>query len=78
VTPHFCRGAVVIDVSFSITAPCDRESPAFSMTASPVPIMNPLDGWSLTNAAGDEIDGSYQDAGTQYQSRWNFTVVERD
>jgi len=77
VTPHFYRGAVVIDVSFTITDPCDRGSPAFSMKV-PFPIMVPLDGWSLTNAAGDEIDGSYQDADTQYQSRWNFTVVERD
>jgi hypothetical protein len=76
-TPYFYRGAVVIDVSFTITDPCDRESPAFSMTA-PFPIMIPLDDWSLTNAAGDEIDGSYQDADTQYQSRWNFTAVEGD
>jgi hypothetical protein len=76
-TPYVYRGAVVLDVAFTVTDPCDRESPPFRMTA-PFPIMLQIDDWALVSAAGDEIDGAYEDAATEYQSRWNFTVVERD
>lgn len=76
-TPYVYRGAVVLDVAFTVTDPCDRESPPFRMTA-PFPIMLQIDDWALVSPAGDEIDGAYEDAATEYQSRWNFTVVERD
>jgi len=76
-TPHVYRGVVVLDVAFTVTDPCDRESPPFRMTA-PFPIMLQIDGWALVNPGGDEIDGAYQDPDTEYQSRWNFAVVERD
>jgi hypothetical protein len=76
-TPYVYRGAVVLDVSFTLTDPCDRESPPFRMTA-PFPLMFQIDDWALVSAAGDEIDGSYQDPDTEYQSRWNFTAVEPD
>jgi hypothetical protein len=76
-TPHVYRGAVTLDVAFTVTDPCDRESRPFRMTA-PFPIMLQIDDWALVSPAGDEIDGAYEDAATEYQSRWNFTAVERD
>lgn len=68
---------MVLDVSFTLTDPCDRVSPPFRLTAH-FPLMLQIDGWALVNPAGDEIDGAYQDPDTEYQSRWNFTAVQGD
>ncbi len=76
-TPITYMGAVMLEVAFTVSDPCDKESRPFSMT-SQFPLMLQIDGWALANAAGDEIDGAYDDADTEYQSRWNFTAVERD